>query len=114
MTAAVLIATPDQADCPDCSGQGVLYVANHGRHAAEEYTETPCNACSGTGVVDAERVRTCEDCQSTYWMQIGGCVHRDLCEECGPGCKDCRRATREDVEFDRYRELERIREVLIR
>lgn len=102
---AVLISTPEQADCPDCSGQGVLYVVNHGRHAVEEYTETPCNACSGTGAVDAERVRECEDCQTTYWLELGGCAHRNLCSECGPLCKDCTREAREDYDADQAREV---------
>lgn len=104
MSAAVMIETPEQADCPDCSGQGVLYVVNHGRRAVEEYTETPCKACSGTGLVDAERVRECEDCQTTYWLELGGCVHRDLCPECGPLCTECARAAVDDLSADLFRE----------
>lgn len=111
---AVAIAQGEYVDCPDCDGQGVRSVRNHGRHAVDEHTDTPCSACGGTGLVDAERVRTCEDCQTAYWLEVGGCTHRDLCADCGPLCKDCTREAAEDREFDAWRELDLIRQEALR
>lgn len=57
MSAAVLVAIPDPADCPNCDGQGVTSVRLFGRHVVDEYVETPCVVCQGLGIVDAEAVR---------------------------------------------------------
>lgn len=114
MSAAVQVVEPDSVECPTCCGQGVLFERQFGRHVVDEYRESECPTCHGSGEVRAEEVRACEDCGSTYSVELGGCAHRNLCSECGPLCRDCSREAAEDLAFEQFRSLERIRMELTR
>lgn len=81
------------AECPDCCGNGEVFVQRlFGRTAPEPYLTRPCSACGGSGQVDAEAVVFCDGCKGVFWAD-DVCTHHGvpLCDGCQPYrvCRDC-------------------------
>jgi hypothetical protein len=96
MTGVDAIAVEQEmAECPDCCGNGVIFVERlFGRNAPEPYRTKTCGACGGTGEVSAEWVSECAQpgCGMGFWRGAG-CEHDQESPLCpdhkNPSCPEC-------------------------
>lgn len=110
MTAGLVIVEPDDVDCPSCEGRGEEGTGRYEHDTGAEITRD-CSTCHGTGQLDRELVRECEDCQGAYLVEMGGCEHRDLCPTCGPVCRQCFRDQAYEAQAELLHDAARLREV---